>query len=110
LFDLVPPPPPFDVATKFSSILLNELGIHFTYLQPNYAPEVIYATLALNFSVLTILQVVAAVGFKGRRLDIPKDLNPLVAQLIESCWAKYVVVLPIYSVHFYSENLIRTLV
>jgi serine/threonine-protein kinase CTR1 len=34
-------------------------------------------------------QVVAAVGFKGRRLDIPKDLNPQVAALIESCWAKY---------------------
>jgi hypothetical protein len=33
-----------------------------------------------------------AVGFKGRHLDIPKDLNPVVAQLIESCWAKYVVV------------------
>uniref|UniRef100_A0A0D3HA62 non-specific serine/threonine protein kinase n=1 Tax=Oryza barthii TaxID=65489 RepID=A0A0D3HA62_9ORYZ len=32
-------------------------------------------------------QVVAAVGFKGRRLDIPKDLNPQVAALIESCWA-----------------------
>uniref|UniRef100_A0A0E0GFR3 non-specific serine/threonine protein kinase n=1 Tax=Oryza nivara TaxID=4536 RepID=A0A0E0GFR3_ORYNI len=35
-------------------------------------------------------QVVAAVGFKGRRLDIPKDLNPQVAALIESCWAKSV--------------------
>jgi hypothetical protein len=34
-----------------------------------------------------------AIGFKGRRLDIPKVLNFLVAQLIESCWAKYAVVL-----------------
>ncbi|KAL5206028.1 hypothetical protein ABZP36_034237 [Zizania latifolia] len=33
------------------------------------------------------VQVVAAVGFKGRRLDIPKDLNPQVAALIELCWA-----------------------
>ncbi|KAG8050273.1 hypothetical protein GUJ93_ZPchr0009g1750 [Zizania palustris] len=32
-------------------------------------------------------QVVAAVGFKGRRLDIPKDLNPQVTALIELCWA-----------------------
>jgi hypothetical protein len=38
----------------------------------------------------TFPQVVAAVGFKGRRLEIPKDLNPQVAALIESCWAKYV--------------------
>jgi serine/threonine-protein kinase CTR1 len=35
-------------------------------------------------------QVVAAVGFKGRRLEIPIDLNPQVAALIEACWAKYV--------------------
>jgi hypothetical protein len=33
-----------------------------------------------------------AIGFKGRRLDIPKDINLIVAQLIESCWAKYAVV------------------
>jgi len=44
--------------------------------------------IVLTFICLdTILQVVAAVGFKGRRLEIPKDLNPLVAALIESCWA-----------------------
>ena len=45
-----------------------------------------------NFYTLhyDVLQVVAAVGFKGRRLEIPKELNPQVAALIESCWAKYV--------------------
>nr|CAD1818086.1 unnamed protein product [Ananas comosus var. bracteatus] len=31
--------------------------------------------------------VVAAVGFKGRRLEIPENLNPKVAAIIESCWA-----------------------
>jgi len=31
---------------------------------------------------------VAAVGFKGKRLEIPRDLNPHVAALIEACWAK----------------------
>lgn len=36
------------------------------------------------------LQVVAAVGFKGKRLDIPRDLTPQVASIIEACWAKYV--------------------
>ncbi|OMO66795.1 hypothetical protein CCACVL1_20984, partial [Corchorus capsularis] len=31
-------------------------------------------------------QVVAAVGFKGRRLEIPSNVNRLVASLIEICW------------------------
>uniref|UniRef100_A0A0A9AGM6 Protein kinase domain-containing protein n=1 Tax=Arundo donax TaxID=35708 RepID=A0A0A9AGM6_ARUDO len=44
-------------------------------------------TLQQPWCNLNPAQVVAAVGFKGRRLDIPKDLNPLVAALIESCWA-----------------------
>ncbi|KAL6838511.1 hypothetical protein ACP4OV_031756 [Aristida adscensionis] len=44
-------------------------------------------TLQQPWCTLNPAQVVAAVGFKGRRLDIPKDLNPLVATLIESCWA-----------------------
>ncbi|EOY19109.1 Map3k delta-1 protein kinase, putative isoform 3 [Theobroma cacao] len=32
-------------------------------------------------------QVVAAVGFKGKRLEIPSNVNPVVASLIELCWA-----------------------
>ncbi|KAK9126493.1 hypothetical protein Scep_015339 [Stephania cephalantha] len=32
-------------------------------------------------------QVVAAVGFKNRRLEIPSNVNPEVAALIEICWA-----------------------
>ncbi|KAK3132638.1 hypothetical protein QOZ80_6AG0525500 [Eleusine coracana subsp. coracana] len=44
-------------------------------------------TLQQPWCNLNPAQVVAAVGFKARRLDIPKDLNPLVAALIESCWA-----------------------
>ncbi|XP_052172673.1 serine/threonine-protein kinase CTR1-like [Diospyros lotus] len=32
-------------------------------------------------------QVVAAVGFQGKRLEIPRDLNPQVASIIEACWA-----------------------
>ncbi|XP_062194397.1 serine/threonine-protein kinase CTR1 isoform X2 [Phragmites australis] len=44
-------------------------------------------TLQQPWCNLNPAQVVAAVGFKGRRLEIPKDLNPLVAALIESCWA-----------------------
>lgn len=74
---------------------LSEIVEHIFCLSTNstqYAPEVVHTAyhIVLTFICLdTILQVVAAVGFKGRRLEIPKDLNPLVAALIESCWAKY---------------------
>nr|GMD39558.1 serine/threonine-protein kinase CTR1 isoform X2 [Ipomoea batatas]GMD41515.1 serine/threonine-protein kinase CTR1 isoform X2 [Ipomoea batatas]GMD46109.1 serine/threonine-protein kinase CTR1 isoform X2 [Ipomoea batatas]GMD46209.1 serine/threonine-protein kinase CTR1 isoform X2 [Ipomoea batatas] len=33
------------------------------------------------------VKVVAAVGFKCKRLEIPRDLNPQVAKIIEACWA-----------------------
>ncbi|GLT94647.1 hypothetical protein SLE2022_123760 [Rubroshorea leprosula] len=45
------------------------------------------ATLQQPWGNLNPAQVVAAVGFKGKRLEIPRDLNPLVAALIEACWA-----------------------
>ncbi|KAL9336718.1 hypothetical protein Peur_071206 [Populus x canadensis] len=45
------------------------------------------ATLQQPWSNLNPAQVVAAVGFKGKRLEIPRDLNPQVVSLIESCWA-----------------------
>jgi hypothetical protein len=35
--------------------------------------------------------VVAAVGFKGRRLEIPSSIDPKVAALIDSCWVRYLV-------------------
>ncbi|KAG4970638.1 hypothetical protein JHK85_037059 [Glycine max] len=34
-----------------------------------------------------LMGVVAAVGFKRKRLEIPHDVNPQVAALIEACWA-----------------------
>ncbi|XP_023928314.1 serine/threonine-protein kinase CTR1 isoform X1 [Quercus suber] len=45
------------------------------------------ATLQQPWSNLNPAQVVAAVGFKGKRLEIPRDLNPQIASMIESCWA-----------------------
>ncbi|XP_052174456.1 serine/threonine-protein kinase CTR1 isoform X2 [Diospyros lotus] len=45
------------------------------------------ATLQQPWSGLNPPQVVAAVGFKGKRLEIPRDLNPHVAAIIEACWA-----------------------
>nr|GEV09933.1 PAC motif-containing protein [Tanacetum cinerariifolium] len=35
---------------------------------------------------LNPMQVIAAVGFMNRRLEIPKQVDPLWASLIESCW------------------------
>ncbi|CAL0317070.1 unnamed protein product [Lupinus luteus] len=45
------------------------------------------ATLQQPWGNLNPAQVVAAVGFKGKRLEIPRDLNPHIAALIEVCWA-----------------------
>ncbi|KAL2345179.1 hypothetical protein Fmac_006464 [Flemingia macrophylla] len=45
------------------------------------------ATLQQPWSNLNPPQVVAAVGFKGKRLEIPPDLNPQLASIIEACWA-----------------------
>lgn len=33
-------------------------------------------------------QVVVAVGFEGQRLEIPSNVNPQVAALVEACWAE----------------------
>jgi hypothetical protein len=64
----------------------------------------VYRIVLTCIGLRTILQVVAAVGFKGRRLEIPEDMNPLVAALIESCWAKYVLLFHLYTpFHFYFE-------
>ncbi|KAK6943981.1 Serine-threonine/tyrosine-protein kinase, catalytic domain [Dillenia turbinata] len=45
------------------------------------------ATLQQPWSNLNPAQVVAAVGFKGKRPEIPRDLNPQVTAIIEACWA-----------------------
>ncbi|CAM8980803.1 unnamed protein product [Rhodiola kirilowii] len=44
-------------------------------------------TMQQPWSNLNAAQVVAAVGFRGKRLEIPRDLNPQVASIIEACWA-----------------------
>ncbi|KAG6538753.1 hypothetical protein ZIOFF_003881 [Zingiber officinale] len=51
------------------------------------------STLDVNFCCLLLLSemngiwVVAAVGFKVRRPEIPSTVNRHVAAIIESCWA-----------------------
>ncbi|XP_045816839.1 serine/threonine-protein kinase CTR1-like isoform X1 [Trifolium pratense] len=44
-------------------------------------------TLQQPWRELNPSQVVAAVGFMGKRLDIPRHVNPQVAALIELCWS-----------------------
>ena len=45
-------------------------------------------TLQQPWSTLNPAQVVAAVGFNGRRLEIPSSVDPKVAAIMESCWTK----------------------
>lgn len=44
-------------------------------------------TLQQPWSGLNAAQVVGAVGFQNRRLQIPKDVKPEIAAIIEACWA-----------------------
>ncbi|RLM80492.1 serine/threonine-protein kinase EDR1 [Panicum miliaceum] len=44
------------------------------------------ATMRVPWSGLNPMQVVGAVGFQNRRLDIPKEVDPQVASIISSCW------------------------
>ncbi|KAF5740548.1 EDR1 isoform 1 [Tripterygium wilfordii] len=44
------------------------------------------ATLRLPWSGMNPMQVVGAVGFQKRRLEIPKEVDPLVARIIWECW------------------------
>lgn len=43
-------------------------------------------TLQQPWSNLNPAQVVAAVGFRGKRLEVPCSLNPQIASIIEACW------------------------
>ncbi|KAM7277959.1 hypothetical protein ACFE04_005093 [Oxalis oulophora] len=44
------------------------------------------ATLRLPWSGMNPMQVVGAVGFQNRRLEIPQEVDPLVAKIIMECW------------------------
>ncbi|KAI4326269.1 hypothetical protein MLD38_031598 [Melastoma candidum] len=44
------------------------------------------ATLQQPWGGMNPMQVVGAVGFQHRRLDIPGDMDPTVAEIIEKCW------------------------
>ncbi|XP_028796099.1 probable serine/threonine-protein kinase SIS8 [Neltuma alba] len=44
------------------------------------------ATTRIPWKGLNPMQVVGAVGFQNRRLEIPEDVDPVVAQIICDCW------------------------
>ncbi|XP_061348416.1 serine/threonine-protein kinase EDR1-like [Gastrolobium bilobum] len=44
------------------------------------------ATLRLPWGEMNPMQVVGAVGFQNRRLDIPMEVDPLVGRIIRECW------------------------
>lgn len=44
------------------------------------------ATLQVPWSGMNSMQVVGAVGFQGRRLSIPSEVDPTVAEIISDCW------------------------
>ncbi|XP_022155390.1 serine/threonine-protein kinase EDR1 [Momordica charantia] len=44
------------------------------------------ATLRLPWSGMNPMQVVGAVGFQNRRLEIPKEVDPVVGRIIWECW------------------------
>jgi serine/threonine protein kinase len=43
-------------------------------------------TLLQPWEGMNPMQVVGAVGFQQRRLDIPADVDPTIAEIIEKCW------------------------
>ncbi|KAH6792375.1 Protein kinase superfamily protein [Perilla frutescens var. hirtella] len=44
------------------------------------------ATLRVPWTEMNSMQVVGAVGFQGRHLEIPPTVDPLVAEIISDCW------------------------
>ncbi|KAI3978278.1 hypothetical protein MKX01_003441 [Papaver californicum] len=44
------------------------------------------ATLRIPWSGMNPMQVVGAVGFQNRRLEIPANVEPIVANIIHDCW------------------------
>ncbi|XP_010274700.1 PREDICTED: serine/threonine-protein kinase EDR1 [Nelumbo nucifera] len=44
------------------------------------------STLQQPWGGMNPMQVVGAVGFQHRRLDIPDDMDPIVADIIQRCW------------------------
>ncbi|GFP99346.1 serine/threonine-protein kinase edr1 [Phtheirospermum japonicum] len=48
------------------------------------------ATLLVPWKGMNSMQVVGAVGFQGRHLEIPPTVDPLVAEIINECWNRQI--------------------
>jgi len=48
------------------------------------------STLQQPWGGMNPMQVVGAVGFQHRRLDIPNDMDPAIADIIRNCWKTWV--------------------
>ncbi|KAJ9183568.1 hypothetical protein P3X46_007407 [Hevea brasiliensis] len=46
------------------------------------------ATCQIPWKGLNPMQVVGAVGFQNKRLEIPEDVDPAIAQIIHDCWQR----------------------
>ncbi|XP_010262154.1 PREDICTED: serine/threonine-protein kinase EDR1 isoform X2 [Nelumbo nucifera] len=55
------------------------------------------ATLRMPWSGMNPMQVVGAVGFQNRRLDIPEEVDPAVRQIICDCWQSEAELRPSFS-------------
>lgn len=43
-------------------------------------------TLQQPWEGMNSMQVVGAIGFQDRRLDIPDDMDPVIRDIVQKCW------------------------
>lgn len=53
---------------------------------------------------MNAMQVVGAVGFQHRRLDIPDDMDPVIADIITRCWQTLVLRFSSNIIHMHAHN------
>lgn len=57
-------------------------------------------TLQQPWGGMNPMQVVGAVGYQHRRLDIPDDMDPSIADIIRKCWETCVYFVPSLCINF----------
>lgn len=80
-------------STWFIHYLYYQLALKFQKLCDDRSDVFSYGvilwelcTLRQPWGGLNPMQVVGAVGFQHRRLDIPEDIDPIIADIISKCW------------------------
>ncbi|CAI7861993.1 unnamed protein product, partial [Closterium sp. NIES-54] len=67
------------------------LSVQFVFRSDVYSFGVVLwelSTMQRPWRGLNAMQVVGAVGFQQRRLDIPASVDPAVSEIIRACWAE----------------------